>query len=177
VKKVFVTSGIRFDMAVADEDHGQEYVDCIVKDHVSGQLKIAPEHLSAEVLSRMGKPGPNVLLDFKDMFDASNRRQGKDQFLTYYFMAAHPGCGQRDMEELADFVHRELRTNPEQVQVFTPTPSTVSTLMYCTGKDMDGRRVWSEHVPGLKQKQKQTIVPPSERHGDAKNGRGRPGRR
>ncbi len=177
VKKVFVTSGIRFDMVVADEARGQDYVDCIVKDHVSGQLKIAPEHISGEVLSRMGKPGPNVLLDFKDMFDGSNRRQGKDQFLTYYFMAAHPGCGQRDMEELADFVHRDLRTNPEQVQVFTPTPSTVSTLMYCTGKDMDGRRVWSEHVPGLKLKQKQTLVPPSERQRDSKIGRNRAGRR
>lgn len=172
VRKVFVTSGIRFDMAVADEEHGRDYVDCIVKDHVSGQLKIAPEHISAEVLSRMGKPGPNVLLDFKDMFDESNRRQGKKQFLTYYFMAAHPGCGQRDMEELADFVHRELRTNPEQVQVFTPTPSTVSTLMYCTGRDIDGRKVWSEHIPGLKLKQKQAVVPLPDRW-DGEKGRNR----
>ncbi|WP_400207079.1 YgiQ family radical SAM protein [Methanomethylophilus alvi] len=159
VRKVFVTSGIRHDMVVFDEDHGQEYVDCIVKDHVSGQLKIAPEHISDEVLALMGKPGPNVLLDFKDMFDGSNRRHGKQQFLTYYFMAAHPGCGNRAMEELREFVHTELRTNPEQVQIFTPTPSTVSSLMYYTRRDYaDRRNVWSEHIPKLKQVQKNIVV-------------------
>ena len=158
VKKVFVTSGIRYDMIIYDRKNGQGYVDLIVKDHVSGQLKIAPEHVSEEVLNLMGKPGPNVLLDFKDMFDESNRRQGKKQFLTYYFMAAHPGCGNRAMEELGRFAHTELKTNPEQIQVFTPTPSTVSTLMYYTRRDYaDKRNVWSEHVPQLKQKQKDIV--------------------
>lgn len=159
IRKVFVTSGIRHDMVVFDEEHGQDYVDCIVKDHVSGQLKLAPEHVTPEVLALMGKPGPNVLLDFKDMFDESNRRQGKKQFLTYYFMAAHPGCGNRAMEELDRFVHTELKTNPEQVQIFTPTPSTASTLMYYTRRDpADERNVWSEHVPQLKQRQKDIVV-------------------
>ncbi|MCQ2084554.1 MAG: YgiQ family radical SAM protein [archaeon] len=158
VKKVFVTSGIRYDMVVYDKKNGQGYVDMIVKDHVSGQLKIAPEHVSSEVLNLMNKPGPNVLLDFKDMFDESNKRQGKKQFLTYYFIAAHPGCGNRSMEELGRFAHTELKTNPEQVQIFTPTPSTVSTLMYYTRRDYhDRRNVWSEHVPQLKQKQKDLV--------------------
>ena len=158
VKKVFVTSGIRYDMIIYDRKNGQGYVDLIVRDHVSGQLKIAPEHVSEEVLNLMGKPGPNVLLDFKDMFDESNDRQGKKQFLTYYFMAAHPGCGNRAMEELGRFAHTELKTNPEQIQVFTPTPSTVSTLMYYTRRDYaDKRNVWSEHVPQLKQKQKDIV--------------------
>lgn len=172
VRKVFVTSGIRHDMVVFDDGHGQDYVDCIVRDHVSGQLKIAPEHVSAEVLALMGKPGPNVLLDFKDMFDESNRRQGRERFLTYYFMAAHPGCGNRAMEELGDFVHRELRTNPEQVQIFTPTPSTVSSLMYYTRRDYgDGRNVWSEHVPQLKQRQKDIVVKGARGRGPSAGGR------
>ncbi len=158
VKKVFVTSGIRYDMIVYDRKNGQGYVDLIVRDHVSGQLKIAPEHVNEDVLKLMGKPGPNVLLDFKDMFDESNRRQGKKQFLTYYFIAAHPGCGNRSMEELGRFAHTELKTNPEQIQIFTPTPSTVSTLMYYTRRDYaDKRNVWSEHVPQLKQKQKDLV--------------------
>ena len=93
------------------------------------------------------------------MFDGSNRRHCKQQFLTYYFMAAHPGCGNRAMEELREFVHTELRTNPEQVQIFTPTPSTVSSLMYYTRRDYaDRRNVWSEHIPKLKQVQKDIVV-------------------
>jgi len=161
VRKVFVTSGIRYDMVVFDEDNGKRYVDCIVKDHVSGQLKIAPEHISGEVLALMGKPGPNVLLDFKDMFDESNRQQGKNQFLTYYFMAAHPGCGNRAMEDLSRFARNDLHTNPEQVQIFTPTPSTVSTLMYCTRRDLDDKHnVWSEHDAYRKQIQKDIVIRP-----------------
>lgn len=159
VKKVFIASGIRYDMIVFDREHGQEYTDVLVKDHVSGQLKIAPEHIADEVLQLMGKPSSNVLLDFKDMFDESNRRQGKRQFLTYYFIAAHPGCGNRSMEELSRFAREELHTNPEQVQIFTPTPSTVSTLMYYTRRDyLDRRNIWSEHVVQLKQKQKDIVV-------------------
>lgn len=159
VKKVFVTSGIRYDMVVADKAHGKEYVDELVRGHVSGQLKIAPEHISGNVLDVMGKPGPNVLLDFKDMFDASNREQGKKQFLTYYFMAAHPGCTYSDMVELSEFAHEELHTVPEQIQIFTPTPSTVSTLIYYTGRDLSGRkRIRSEHSPAMKQKQKDVVL-------------------
>lgn len=158
VRKVFVTSGIRYDMVMSDREHGMEYLDMIVAKHVSGQLKIAPEHVSKEVLDRMGKPGPNVLLDFKDAFDESNERQGKRQFLTYYFMAAHPGCGDRDMREAKDFCSNDLHTRPEQTQIFTPTPSTVSTLMYHTRSDMNGKKVWSEHDPRRKERQKSILL-------------------
>lgn len=166
VRRVFVASGIRYDMVVSDRAHGQEYIDRIAAEHTSGQLKIAPEHVSKNVLYLMGKPGPNVLLDFKDMFDAANERCGRNQFLTYYFIAAHPGCGNREMEEAARFCREELHARPEQVQVFTPTPSTVSTLMYRTGRDLqDERGVWSEHDPGMKRRQKEVMLPPSGRRG------------
>ncbi len=159
VKKVFVTSGIRYDMVVFDEKSGQDYVDCIVKDHVSGQLKIAPEHTDPQVLELVCKPEPNVLLDFKDMFDESCKRQGKDLYLTYYFMAALPGCGQKAMEELGRFCREELHTRPEQVQVFTPTPSTASTAMYYSMRNFeDTKNVWSERDYHLKARQKEAVV-------------------
>jgi uncharacterized radical SAM protein YgiQ len=161
VKKVFITSGIRHDMVVYDRISGKKYVDAIVKDHVSGQLKVAPEHTVPHVLQLMGKPGPNILIDFKKMFDNSNKEQGKDQFLTYYLMAAHPGCYQEDMEALNEFVHKELKTNPEQVQIFTPTPSTVSTMMYFTRRDYDNTmNLKSEHSMQMKQKQKDALLDP-----------------
>ena len=161
VKKVMVTSGIRYDMVVSDRLHGSEYVDEIVGNHVSGQLKVAPEHVVPHVLELMCKPGPDVLLKFKKMFDDSNTKQGKNQFLTYYLMAAHPGCYEEDMEELSRFVHKELRTNPEQVQIFTPTPSTVSTMMYHTRRDYDNtKNLKSEHSMQMKQEQKDIILEP-----------------
>lgn len=158
VRKVFVTSGIRYDMILADEEHGKEYVDAVVKNHVSGQLKIAPEHVSDEILELMGKPGRKELLEFKKMFDSSNREHGKKQFLTYYTMAAHPGCTQKHMEDLGKFCRNVLKTNPEQVQIFTPTPSTVSTLMYHTGKTPDGRELFVERHPQGKQRQKNAVL-------------------
>ena len=164
VKKVHVTSGIRYDMIVSDKKHGKGYVDELVGHHVSGQLKIAPEHTSRRVLDLMGKPGPDILLEFKDIFERSNREQGKKQFLTYYFMAAHPGCYTEDMIELNNFIHRELKTNPEQVQIFTPTPSTVSTMMYHTRRDYnDTKDLKSEHSMQMKQKQKDVILKSRER--------------
>lgn len=159
IKKVMVTSGIRYDMVISDRRHGKEYLDEIVKDHVSGQLKVAPEHTVPHVLELMCKPCSDVLLEFKKMFDDSNREHGKKQFLTYYLMAAHPGCYQEDMETLNAFVHKELKTNPEQVQIFTPTPSTVSTMMYHTRRDYDNtRNLKSEHSMQMKQKQKDALL-------------------
>lgn len=158
VKRVFVNSGIRYDMILADRANGQRYCDRIVGHHVSGQMKVAPEHVSPNVLRLMGKPSSDVLVKFKDMFDESNRRQGKRQFLTYYFMAAHPGCTDDDMRSLSEFCRNVLNTNPEQVQVFTPTPSTVSTMMYHSGRDMKGREVRSEHSMQRKQRQKDIVV-------------------
>ena len=159
VKKVMVASGIRYDMVIFDRKKGAEYVDRVVGNHVSGQLKVAPEHTVPHVLELMCKPGPDILIKFKEMFDESNKKQGKDQFLTYYLMAAHPGCYEEDMEELNNFVHRELKTNPEQVQIFTPTPSTVSTLMYHTRRDLDNtKNLKSEHSMQTKQKQKDILL-------------------
>ena len=161
VRKVMIASGIRYDMVVSDHIRGKEYVDQVVGNHVSGQLKIAPEHVVPHVLELMCKPGPDVLIKFKKMFDDSNAKQEKSQFLTYYLMAAHPGCYQEDMEELDRFVHRELKTNPEQIQIFTPTPSTVSTMMYHTRRDYGNtKNLKSEHSMQMKQKQKDALLEP-----------------
>ncbi len=159
VRKAFVSSGIRYDMIVADKEHGQEYLDELVSSHVSGQMKIAPEHVSDRVLRLMGKPSRRVLEEFREMFAESNGRCGTRTFLTYYFIAAHPGCTEDDMRELADYCHRVLRTNPEQVQVFTPTPSTTSTMMYHCRKDLAGRDVRVERSMQMRQRQKDIVVP------------------
>jgi uncharacterized radical SAM protein YgiQ len=135
VKKVFVASGIRYDLIFADAKCGEAYLREIVDHHVSGQLKIAPEHTEDVVLSHMGKPGKQALLHFKTMFDRMSREAGKNQFLTYYMIAAHPGCTEQDMQRLKTFASQKLHVAPEQVQIFTPTPSTYSTLMYYTEMD------------------------------------------
>jgi uncharacterized radical SAM protein YgiQ len=135
IKKVFIGSGIRYDLILHDEKFGNKYLEQLVRHHISGQMKIAPEHSEDSVLKRMGKPGADVLKQFKKRFDAANKKTGKKQFLTYYFIAAHPGCTLEHMYRLRQFVKKELRLLPEQVQIFTPSPSTYSTLMYCTETD------------------------------------------
>lgn len=135
VRRVIVASGIRYDMVLADQENGMRYLQEVVENHVSGQMKIAPEHSEERVLARMGKPGRAPLLKFKEFFYSVTKRAGKEQFLTYYIIAGHPGCNEEDMLRLRSFTARELGTVPEQVQVFTPTPSTYSTLMYWTEKD------------------------------------------
>jgi len=135
VKRVVVASGVRYDMILADREHGEEYLREMVSHHVSGQMKIAPEHTADHVLETMGKPGSELLIRFKKLFDRLTRDAGKKQFLTYYLIAAHPGCTEQDMKQLKTFCSEELKTRPEQVQLFTPTPSTWSTLMYWTEQD------------------------------------------
>jgi uncharacterized radical SAM protein YgiQ len=135
IKKVFVSSGIRPDLVLADKSSGKEYLTKIVTNHVSGQMKIAPEHSETHVLARMGKPGKESVLRFKQQFDEMSRDAGLEQFLTYYLIAAHPGCTEGDMRRLKQFASEELHISPEQVQIFTPTPSTYSSLMYYTGID------------------------------------------
>jgi uncharacterized radical SAM protein YgiQ len=132
IKKVFVASGIRYDIILNDRRTGGRYLENIVKHHVSGQLKLAPEHTSNSVLNLMGKPGADQLLKFKKKFDALNEKYEKNQFLTYYFIAAHPGCDEKDMKEVREFTSRQLKVHPEQVQIFTPTPSTYASVMYYT---------------------------------------------
>ena len=165
VKKVSIASGIRYDMIVADKLHGDDFLRHICQYHISGQMKIAPEHVCDEVLRYMGKPGRDVLLEFKRRFDKINDELGKDQFLTYYLIAAHPGCHERHMEELSSFCRNYLRTNPEQVQIFTPTPSTISTLMYCTRRNWENtNNIKAEHSMQMKQKQKDIVLnPPRQR--------------
>jgi len=135
VKKVFVASGIRYDMILCDQQHGDQYLREVVEHHISGQMKVAPEHTEDNVLYHMGKPGGDSLLQFKDKFEKFTREANKSQFLTYYMIAAHPGCTEQDMVHLKRFASQKLRINPEQVQIFTPTPGTYSSLMYYTELD------------------------------------------
>ncbi|MEG1831666.1 MAG: YgiQ family radical SAM protein [Raoultibacter sp.] len=132
VKKVFVRSGVRFDYALADKDH--TFIQELCEHHVSGQLKVAPEHVSDAVLSVMGKPQNQVFQQFADEFARINKRLGKKQFLVPYLMSSHPGSTLREAIELAQYC-RDLGYMPEQVQDFYPTPSTISTCMYYTGVD------------------------------------------
>ncbi len=135
VQKVSVGSGIRYDMVMADHLCGMQYLDEIVRYHTSGQLKIAPEHSEQVVLSLMGKPSTDYLLKFKEKFQTLSRKAGKDQYLTYYLIAAYPGSSEKEMKALRKFVLTSLQVLPEQVQVFTPTPSTYASLMYYTEQD------------------------------------------
>ncbi|MDG5814575.1 YgiQ family radical SAM protein [Chitinispirillales bacterium ANBcel5] len=135
VKRVFVTSGIRYDMILADKSNGTRYLKTLIRSHISGQMKIAPEHCSSAVLKKMGKPAINTLLQFKKLFERLTKEDGKKQFLSYYFIAAHPGCGLKEMRHLKQVCSKDLHYIPKQVQLFTPSPSTRSTMMYCTGID------------------------------------------
>lgn len=132
VKKVFVRSGIRFDYLLADGD--DSFFRELVEHHVSGQLKVAPEHISDAVLRRMGKPENAVYERFVSKYKQLNRELCKDQFLVPYLMSSHPGSTLKEAIELAEYL-RDMGYMPEQVQDFYPTPSTVSTVMYYTGLD------------------------------------------
>ncbi len=142
VKKVFVRSGIRFDYVMADRD--DTFLQELVKYHVSGQLKVAPEHVSRRVLDKMGKPEHSVYLRFVKKYEEMNKACGRKQFLVPYLMSSHPGCTMKDAVELAEYL-RELGYMPEQVQDFYPTPSTISTCMYYTG--LDPRTMEPVYVP------------------------------
>lgn len=133
VKKVFVRSGIRFDYALLDEHH-RAYVRELAEHHVSGQLRLAPEHVSDTVLQVMGKPANAVYQRFVAEFDEVNRELGLKQFVVPYLMSSHPGSTLKEAVELAEFC-RDMGFNPEQVQDFYPTPSTISTCIYYTGLD------------------------------------------
>ena len=132
VKKVFIRSGIRFDYML--KDPGGEFFTELVRNHVSGQLKIAPEHSVASVLDCMGKPRVEVYEKFLDKYAKLNQRYGKNQFVVPYLMSSHPGCGLGDAVSLAEYLCKTGR-QPEQVQDFYPTPGTISTCMYYTGLD------------------------------------------
>ncbi|MCP4671748.1 MAG: YgiQ family radical SAM protein [Desulfobacula sp.] len=159
IKKVFINSGIRYDLILNDKKHGNTYLKKIVKDNVSGQMKVAPEHTSPHVLKMMGKQNIDLLLKFKNRFDSLSKKSGKKQFLTYYLIAAHPGCKIKDMQNLKEFTTKKLRITPEQVQIFTPTPSTWSTLMYYTGiNPFTMEALFVEKSLQNKEKQKQLVT-------------------
>ena len=160
VRKLFVASGVRYDLIFADKN-GEAYAEDLICSHISGQMKIAPEHTNEKVLSLMGKSGTSSLIRFKKLFDLLNKKLGKKQFLSYYFIAAHPGCTTFDMRSLSDFCRRELAHRPEQVQIFTPTPSTWSTLMYYTGiNPFTGEEIFVERDRAQKINQKNILKPP-----------------
>jgi len=132
VKKVFIRSGFRFDYLLADRD--RTFLRELCQHHISGQLRVAPEHVSDNVLSKMGKPRNSVYREFVRLFERTNQKSGKEQYLVPYLMSSHPGSTLQDAIALAEYI-RELGYMPEQVQDFYPTPGTVSTCMYYTGLD------------------------------------------
>ena len=142
IKKVFIRSGIRFDYVEADPD--RHFLEELAKYHVSGQLRVAPEHVSDTVLHYMGKPEHAVYEQFRKDFEQANQKAGLKQYAVPYFMSSHPGCTLKDGVKLAEYV-RDMGFMPEQVQDFYPTPSTMSTCMYYTG--IDPRTGKSVYVP------------------------------
>lgn len=141
IKHVFIQSGIRHDLIMADADGG--YLEELCAHHVGGQLKIAVEHISPGVVGLMSKPKKQVFLNFAHRFKAINEGLNKKQYLVSYFISGHPGCGVREMIELAEFVRDHLGYHPEQVQSFTPTPMSLSTCIYYTGiNPLTGEKVY-----------------------------------
>ncbi len=142
VKKVFVRSGIRFDYVMADQD--KTFLKELCQYHVSGQLKVAPEHIADPVLKKMGKPSNNVYQQFVKQYQEINKKLGLKQYLVPYLMSSHPGSSLKEAVALAEYL-RDLGYMPEQVQDFYPTPSTISTCMYYTG--LDPRTMEEVYVP------------------------------
>ena len=142
VKKVFIRSGIRFDYLL--KDPSPVFFEELVKYHISGQLKVAPEHVADPVLRMMGKPEHRVYEEFTKRYQKMNQSCGMDQYLVPYLMSSHPGCSMKEAVELACYL-RDLHYMPEQVQDFYPTPSTISTCMYYTG--LDPRTMEPVYVP------------------------------
>ncbi|WP_405378424.1 YgiQ family radical SAM protein [Phascolarctobacterium sp.] len=132
VKKVFVRSGIRYDYLLADKE--QKFLDELCRYHISGLLKVAPEHISPPVLAKMGKPGKDVYMKFMRAYAKKNKEIGLPQFLVPYFISSHPGCTLNNAIELAEFL-RDIKHQPEQVQDFIPTPGSAATAMYYSGVD------------------------------------------
>lgn len=132
IKKVFIRSGIRYDYLLADKK--QEFLDVLCRYHISGLLKIAPEHIAPPVLKRMGKPGKDVYLKFMRAYAKKNKELGLPQYLVPYFISSHPGCTLNNAIELAEFL-RDIKHQPEQVQDFIPTPGSAATARYYSGVD------------------------------------------
>jgi len=155
IKKVFIRSGIRYDYLIHDKN--KEFFTELVKHHISGQLKVAPEHISSRVLDKMGKPGKDVYEKFTRRYHQLNDAHGLKQYLVPYLMSSHPGSDLDSAIELAEYL-RDINFTPEQVQDFYPTPGTLSTCMYYTGKDpRDGKSVYVPKSPHEKAMQRALI--------------------
>lgn len=159
VKKVFVASGLRYDLIIEDKKSGDAYIKALATHHTSGQIKVAPEHSEEKILNLMQKPKIEYLEKFKNKFLTESKRAGKKQFLTYYLIAAHPGCSEKEMKKLKKYIKTQLKVNPEQVQIFTPLPSTYSALMYYTETNpFTGEKLFVEKNIKQKELQKKIIT-------------------
>ncbi len=158
IRKVFIGSGIRHDLVLHDVRCGRDYLEEIIRHHVSGQLKIAPEHCEDHILKLMGKPDAATTERFVDLFQRTCKSEGVKRFLTCYLMAAFPGCTFEDMRRLKQFARRVFKFTPEQVQIFTPGPATLGALMYHTETGPDGMAVFVEKNTKKKEIQKQALV-------------------
>ena len=153
VKKVFVRSGVRFDYMLYDKSPA--FLKELVEHHISGQLMVAPEHVSDRVLYYMNKPPHRVYEEFVRRYETLNRKEGRAQYLVPYFISSHPGCTLDDAIELAEYIRRTGH-RPEQVQDFYPTPGTLSTCMYYTG--LDPRTMESVYIPRDEEKRMQRAL-------------------
>ena len=159
IKKVVIASGIRYDLILADKKNGINYLEKIIQHHISGQIKIAPEHTVKKVLDLMNKPGIDCLLKFNNLFYRIVKKKHLKLFLTYYLIAAHPGCTKDDMQKLKQFFLDKIGICPEQIQIFTPTPSTISSLMYWTEFDPIRKTpVFVEKTNSGREKQKSVLI-------------------
>lgn len=157
VKHLFIQSGLRYDLLV--EKASDAYLEALCRNHVSGQLKVAPEHASDEALKKMNKPPFKVYERFAERFKAMNRKAGKEQYLVNYFISSHPGCTDEDAGKLAAYLSAN-RMHPEQVQDFMPLPMTLSTCMYYTGKHpMTGEKVVTAKTHKERQFQRELVQP------------------
>ncbi len=135
IKKVFIRSGLRYDLILHDQKKGEEYLNELIKHHISGQMKIAPEHFDDKILTLMAKPSNIILEKFVKNFYQLTRKAGKKQFLTYYIIVSHPGCNIEKTKKLKKSLLKHLKTIPQQIQIYTPLPLTWSSVMYYTEKN------------------------------------------
>ncbi|MBE6552502.1 MAG: YgiQ family radical SAM protein [Ruminococcaceae bacterium] len=171
VKKVFIRSGIRFDYIMYDKKTGEKFFRKLVKDHVSGQLKVAPEHCSDNVLALMGKPPISVFESFKEKYFKLCASYGLDQYLVPYVMSSHPGSTLESAAELRDYI-KTWGYSPEQMQDFYPTPSTASTCMFYTGLDpFTMKKVYVAKTPEEKAQQRKMMELPRSVHPSARSGK------
>lgn len=164
VKNLFATSGIRADLAVNDKENGKRYISEIAKNYVSGQLKMAPESADLKVLKAMKKPDNSSFLEFCSLYKDYSKKYNKNQYISCYFIAAHPAESEKEAYSTRKFIEKNLDFNPEQVQIFTPTPSTWATCAYYTGLDEDGNNIYVEKSLSKKEKYKSIIMGSNDNH-------------